>query len=185
MWSARASPSGSKGAGLGGELKYGDKPPFRVVGLFTAGGSAAESEVWVDLSDLEQRLNRSGYVSSTQLRADLGGRPRTHQEDDPDDNAQFKLAAMREADYYAEQAQQAGILFKVAGTMIAVALTVGRDVRRGEHHVRGREVADPRDRDPPGGSASPGSTSSRRSLGGVGASPVSSGGQLGMLATLP
>ncbi len=38
-----------KGAGLGETLQLGAKESYRVVGLFTAGGSAAESEAWVDL----------------------------------------------------------------------------------------------------------------------------------------
>ena len=42
---------------------------YRVVGLFTAGGSAAESEVWVDLKDLARNIGREGIVSCVQLRA--------------------------------------------------------------------------------------------------------------------
>src|SRR5208283_3337285 len=38
-----------KGAQVGGLLYFGDKEQYRVVGIFTAGGSAAESEVWADL----------------------------------------------------------------------------------------------------------------------------------------
>ncbi len=112
-----------KNANLGGLLKFGDKEPYRVVGLFTAGGSAAESEVWVDLADLEQRLNRKGYVTSLQLRAASSAefeRLKSTIETD----ARFKLAAIPEADYFAEQAR-AGILFRVAGTLIAFLLTFG------------------------------------------------------------
>jgi len=112
-----------KNASLGSTLKVGDKDAYRVVGLFTAGGSSAESEVWVDLTDLEQRVNRKGYVSSVQLRAasasDLDRLKNTI-----DSDTRFKLAAVREADYFAEQAE-AGLLFKVAGTLIAVLLTFG------------------------------------------------------------
>jgi len=35
----------------------------------TAGGSAAESEVWADLKDVEKNTNRDGSVSCVQLRA--------------------------------------------------------------------------------------------------------------------
>lgn len=112
-----------RNATLGSMLKVGDKDPYRVVGLFTAGGSAAESEVWVDLSDLEQRVNRKGYVSSVQLRADS---PASLEriKNTIDKDTQFKLMAVREADYFADQARS-GILFKVAGTLIAVLLTFG------------------------------------------------------------
>jgi putative ABC transport system permease protein len=112
-----------KNATLGSLLKFGDRPGYRVVGLFTAGGSAAESEVWVDLKDMERNLNRSGYVSSVRLRAaspaDRDAIRKTLEND-----TQFLLAAIPEADYYAAQSRS-GVLFKAAGTMIAVLLTFG------------------------------------------------------------
>src|SRR5262245_3031233 len=58
-----------KNATIGSGLKVGERDSYRVVGVFTAGGSAAESEVWIDLNDLVERTNRRGYVSSVQLRA--------------------------------------------------------------------------------------------------------------------
>src|SRR3954471_23058405 len=60
-----------KGAAVGGTLQLGEgkNDSFRVVGLFTAGGSDAESEVWVDIKDLERTVAREGSVSSVQLRA--------------------------------------------------------------------------------------------------------------------
>lgn len=112
-----------KNAGLGNVLKLGEKESYRVVGVFTAGGSAAESEVWVDLSDMEQNLNRKGYVSSVRLRAasasDLDSIKKTI-----DDSTQFKLAAWKETAYYASQAD-AGRLLIAGGTLIALFLTFG------------------------------------------------------------
>lgn len=108
---------------LGGLLKVGEKESYRVVGLFTAGGSAAESEIWVDFQDLARDLNRDGFVSAVQLRAaspsDLE-RLRTTVNND----TQFKLAAQREGDYYATQSRET-LFFKFAGTLIAVLLTFG------------------------------------------------------------
>ncbi len=112
-----------KGASLGSVLKLGEKDSYRVVGTFTAGSSAAESEVWVDIKDLEQNLNRKGYVSSVHLRAasapDLDRIKNTI-----DKSTQFKLAAIRETEYYATQAA-AGRLLIVGGTLIALFLTFG------------------------------------------------------------
>ena len=42
---------------------------YKVVGVFTAGGSAAESEVWADLKDVEKNTGREGSVSCVQIRA--------------------------------------------------------------------------------------------------------------------
>jgi putative ABC transport system permease protein len=111
-----------KGAVEGGQLRFGENL-FRVVGIFTAGGSAAESEAWVDVNDLARVTNRVGTVSSVQLRAasvaDLD-RLKTSIEGD----TQFKLDAIREADYFAKQSMTSNFL-KVAGTIIAVLLTIG------------------------------------------------------------
>ena len=112
-----------KGSGLGGTLQVGERESYRVIGLFTAGGSAAESEVWVDRKDLAQNLRREGSVSSVQLRAasaaDRDALRRTIQ-DDP----QFKLAATPEAEFFASQSKTA-TFYKVAGVVIALFLGVG------------------------------------------------------------
>ncbi len=112
-----------KNATVGSVLKLGDKETYRVVGLFTAGGSAAESEIWVEFKDLTRNINREGYVSSVQLRAvsepDLERIKKTI-----DNDTQFKLAAQRETEYYATESRTA-LLFKVAGTLVAVLLTFG------------------------------------------------------------
>ena len=112
-----------KGANLGGTIQISPKESYRVVGLFTAGGSAAESEAWVDIKDLRQNTKREGYVSTVQVRAvDSEARDRLRKtiQDDP----QFKLAALPEADFYAEQSRTA-LFFKAAGVVIAVFLSIG------------------------------------------------------------
>ena len=111
-----------KGAGLGATLKVSEKESYRVVGLFTAGGTAAESEVWVDIEDLRRNTNRQNSVSSVQLRAasaaDLDRLIKTI-----DSDTRFKLAPLRESDYYANQSRTT-VFLKVAGSLIAVFLTV-------------------------------------------------------------
>jgi putative ABC transport system permease protein len=112
-----------KGAQLGEVFRVGEKESYRVVGLFTAGGSAAESEVWVDRKDLERFTAYGGSVSGVQLRAatpaDYDKLRKTISDD-----TQFKLHAWREADYYENQSRS-GLFLKVAGTLIAVLLTTG------------------------------------------------------------
>ncbi len=112
-----------KGAGLGETLQISPKESYRVVGLFTAGGSAAESEVWVDIQDLRQNTKRDGFVSSIQLRATDGPSRDALRKTIETDN-QFKLAATPEAEYFASQSQTA-LFYKVAGSVIAVFLCIG------------------------------------------------------------
>ena len=94
-----------------------------MVGLFTAGGSDAESEVWVDIRDLERTIAREGSVSSVQLRAaspdDLQALRQTIE-----NQTQFLLRAVPEAQYFADQSMSS-VFLKGAGTLIAVFLTFG------------------------------------------------------------
>jgi putative ABC transport system permease protein len=112
-----------KGAQVGGRLVFGSKEIYNVVGIFTAGGSSAESEIWADLKDVEKNTGRDGSVSCVQLRAasatDYNNLKRTI-----DDEDRFRLAAIPEPLYFETQSRS-GIFLKGAGTLIAVLLTFG------------------------------------------------------------
>ena len=112
-----------KGAQVGGRLVFGSKEIYDVVGIFTAGGSSAESEIWADLKDVEKNTGRDGSVSCVQLRAasstDFNKLKQTI-----DDENRFRLAAIPEPLYFETQSRS-GIFLKGAGTLIAVLLTFG------------------------------------------------------------
>jgi putative ABC transport system permease protein len=111
------------GAQVGGTLNFGPKETYNVVGVFTAGGSAAESEIWADLKDVEKNTGRDGSVSCVQIRA-AGVTERGDLMKMINDNPRFKLDAMPEAKYFQTQSSS-GIFMKGAGTLIAVLLTFG------------------------------------------------------------
>ncbi|HWB11599.1 MAG TPA: ABC transporter permease [Pirellulales bacterium] len=110
------------GAGLGEELEVLDTR-FRIVGLFEASDSAAESEVWTDLKVLGQASRRNGIVSSVQLRA-TGPQALLDLKSRLIGDEQFSLKAITEREYYADQAL-AGIAIKFVGRIIALFLTIG------------------------------------------------------------
>ena len=112
-----------KGGQIGGQLTFGEKEKYRVVGVFTAGGSAAESEVWADLKDVERNTGRDGSVSCVQIRA-AGPAERDALIKDIEDGAQFRLAAIPESKYFQGQSDSSTFLIG-AGTLIAVLLTFG------------------------------------------------------------
>jgi len=112
-----------EGTQLGGVLRCGEKESYRVVGLFTAGGSAAESEVWVDREDLERATGREGSVSCAQIRA-ASAADRDRLQATIENDVRFRLQALRETDYFANQSQSS-LFLKVSGTLIAVLLTIG------------------------------------------------------------
>jgi putative ABC transport system permease protein len=112
-----------KGAGLNETLRTGEKESYRVVGTFSAGGSAAESEIWLDRKDLERNIAREGSVSSVQMRAaSPDARDRLRATIDGEDR--FKLRALPEPLIYAQQ-NTASLFLQVSGTLIAVLLTIG------------------------------------------------------------
>jgi putative ABC transport system permease protein len=112
-----------KEAQVGGRLVFGSKEVYDVVGIFTAGGSSAESEIWADLKDVEKNTGRDGSVSCVQLRAasssDFNKLKQTI-----DDENRFRLSAIPEPLYFETQSRS-GIFLKGAGTLIAVLLTFG------------------------------------------------------------
>jgi putative ABC transport system permease protein len=112
-----------KGAQIGGRLDFGEKESYRVVGIFTAGGSSAESEVWADFKDVVRNTGREGSVSCVQLRAtDRAAYDSLRETIEKD--TRFKLAAIPESVYFQNQSRS-GIFLKGAGTLIAVLLTFG------------------------------------------------------------
>ena len=112
-----------KGAQVGGKFTFGPKEVYDVVGVFTAGGSAAESEVWADLKDVEKNTGRDGSVSCVQLRA-ANPAEKDQLENTINGDLRFKLAAIPEAVYFETQSRSS-IFLKGAGTLIAVLLTIG------------------------------------------------------------
>jgi putative ABC transport system permease protein len=108
-----------QGAELGSELEFG-RGRWRVVGLFEAGGSSYESEVWVDVRELANDAKRPLPYSGLRLRAadgtDLDALARRIG-DDP----RWALEAMREIDYYAKQAESANVFYVIVVGLAVLA----------------------------------------------------------------
>ena len=108
-------------ANIGDSIWIG-KGPWTVVGVFDAGGSAHESEVWGDINQLSSDFDRTNY-SSVLIRAtdDVAADALKHQvTDDP----RLQLNGMLEPDYYAEQTKTGGPI-KFVGVMVALIMAVG------------------------------------------------------------
>ena len=112
-----------KGAGLGETLQVGKNESYKIVGLFEAGGSASESEVWVDRRKLAANINRGQGVSSGQVRA-VDPAAREAIIESLETEARFGLKGIREVDFYAEQ-QVTAIFLTFLGAFIAILLSIG------------------------------------------------------------
>ncbi|MEZ4330302.1 MAG: ABC transporter permease [Myxococcota bacterium] len=109
-------------AAVGEALRFG-RGRWRVVGLLESGGSAFESEVWVDArllaADAKRSLPYSGFRIHVADGADIEALARRIGAD-----PRWALEAMRETDYYADQAESARTLFVIV-VFVAVMAGIG------------------------------------------------------------
>jgi ABC-type lipoprotein release transport system permease subunit len=106
-----------EGAGLGETMQFGRRN-WVVVGIFTAGGSAFESEVWVHVDDLFTDANRSNYSGVRLTVAPGADRDALIRRiaDDP----RISLEAKPEMDYYKEQAENANTLYALTAVLAVI-----------------------------------------------------------------
>ncbi|MFZ0862593.1 MAG: ABC transporter permease [Candidatus Sulfotelmatobacter sp.] len=130
-------------ANIGDTMEFG-KGSWKVVGVFDAGGSAYESEVWGDVNQMASDFDRQGGFASAYLRAT-----------DPiaadalknrvSDDQRLKLEGMLETDYYAKQTSS-GTPIKVIGIVVAIIMAIGSifaamNTMYAAVAYRGREIA--------------------------------------------
>ena len=97
---------------------------WTIVGLFEAGGSAFDSEVWTDHRRLAESFDRRGAYSSIAVRAiDAAAAQSLIQriEDDP----QLKLEPRIETEYYESQTTSSTIGIKILAGILAVVMSIG------------------------------------------------------------
>ncbi len=110
-----------RGLNVGDRVRLG-KGDWTVVGLFDAGRSAFNSEIWADCRELMQEFDRGEYNTVLARAADAGGVGLLkHQaETDP----RIKLRGLTEAEYYDQQTASAGPI-KAIGMFLAVIMSIG------------------------------------------------------------
>jgi len=110
------------GAGIGERLRFGLRD-WTVVGLFDAGGSGFDSEIWGDCDQLMQAFRRNAY-SSVIFRlvdADAFDAVKARLESDP----RLTVGAKRETVYYAEQSEQLSAFIRYLGITLSVIFSSG------------------------------------------------------------
>jgi putative ABC transport system permease protein len=93
--------------------------PLQVVGVFSAGGSSYESEVWGDVDVIRTSLGRSGAVSSARVRLSTASQFASFRAAIESDK-QLGMKVMREADYYRKQSAQTSGFLVGMGTGVAI-----------------------------------------------------------------
>ncbi len=107
---------------VGGEVRFG-KDPWRIVGLFDAGGSTFESEIWCDTEVLLSAFQREGFQSVT-FRLDDPSRTKSVIEE-LENEARLQVQAHDEVSYYEEQSGMLGRMLTSVGFFIAVVMSIG------------------------------------------------------------
>jgi putative ABC transport system permease protein len=112
------------GLELGGRFELNKNRPVEVVGVFAAGGSAFESEVWADLDTIRSTFGRESLVSSVTVRLESRAKFDAFAATVEHDK-QLGLDAVRERTYYERQSEQSSIFIWVMGIGIAVLFSIG------------------------------------------------------------
>jgi putative ABC transport system permease protein len=113
------------GVGLGQRLRFGGRE-WTVVGVFDAGGSGFDSEVWGDAEQLMQAFRRSVY-SSVVLRLvdpDAFDVLKQRVESDP----RLTLEVKRERTFYAEQSEVMSNFIRILGLTLSVIFSLGATI---------------------------------------------------------
>jgi putative ABC transport system permease protein len=130
-------------ANIGDTMEFG-KGSWKVVGVFDAGGSAYESEVWGDVNQMASDFDRQGGFASAYLRATDPIAAEALKNRVSDDQ-RLKLEGVLETDYYAKQTSS-GAPIKVIGIVVGFIMAIGSifaamNTMYAAVAYRGREIA--------------------------------------------
>jgi len=111
------------GLEVGSKIKVG-RYEWPVVGIFSAGGGVAESEVWSDAKVLQAAYNRGDSFQSVYAKLNS---PAAFQafKDALTSNPQLNVKVARQSEYYAEQSQKVTLLITTLGFLIAFLMATG------------------------------------------------------------
>jgi len=107
-----------------GDLMKVGRYEWPVVGIFSAGGSAAESEVWSDAKALQDAYNRGDSFQSVYVRLqspEVFSKFKDALTADP----RLNVKVERQDDYFAEQSTAVTTLINILGYPIAMLMAVG------------------------------------------------------------
>lgn len=111
-----------RGGGIGESLRFGMRD-WRVVGIFDAGNTGFNSEIWGDADQLMQAFRRTVYSSVIFKMRDPSEFERVKRriEGDP----RLTLDVKRENRYYADQSERMAKFLRILGTALTVIFSLG------------------------------------------------------------
>ncbi|HPK71021.1 MAG TPA: ABC transporter permease [Vicinamibacterales bacterium] len=111
------------GTAVGRTLRFG-RSDWTVVGIFDAGGTLADSELWCDAAVLQPLYQRGTTVQAVYAKLES---PEAFAgfKDALTSDPRLNVKVMRETDYYAEQSQMITALISTIGVGIALLMGIG------------------------------------------------------------
>lgn len=113
-----------RGVELGKSFELRKNRQVTVVGIFEAGGSALESEVWGDLGTIRSSFGREGMVSSVRVQLEsataFDGFEAAVEQD-----KRLGLQVLREDTFYEKQSEGTALLMGAMGIIVAVFASIG------------------------------------------------------------
>jgi putative ABC transport system permease protein len=111
------------GLDLGGTFQVG-RHAWAVVGIFSAGGGTAESEIWTDATVLQDAYNRGETYQSVYAKLS-SAEAFTRFKDALTSDPRLSVKPLRQTDYYADQSTAMTKLITTLGVLIAFLMAVG------------------------------------------------------------
>ena len=109
---------------LGGQFELRKNRATKVVGVFEAGGSSYESEIWGDKDYIAQAFGREGIVSAVRVELEskelFDGFSAAVEQD-----KRLGVDAMPELAFYAKASENTAIFITAMGVLIAVFFSIG------------------------------------------------------------
>ena len=113
---------GFAGVDIGAVLRFGGRD-WTVVGIFDAGKSGFDSEIWADTEQIMQAFRRQSFNTVVFRLADASTFDRVA--DLVDGDVRLSLQAKREVRFYAEQSESLANFISILGTALAVIFSIG------------------------------------------------------------
>ena len=140
----RAATGQFQGLTVGSTVKWGETT-WQVVGIFEAGGSAAESELWCDAKVLQPAYRRGNSYQSVYGKLASPDSFNTLK-DALTTDPRISVTMMREPEYYARQSQTLQTVIRTIGFAIAGLMGIGAvfgtvNTMYNAVASRGREIA--------------------------------------------
>jgi putative ABC transport system permease protein len=120
----RSIARGFRGAGFGETLRFAGRD-WTVVGVFDAGRTGFDSEIWGDAEQMMQAFRRQAYSTVVFRMASADDESFDKVRSTIDGDVRLTLEAKREIAFYAEQSKALATFIDVLGLVLSVIFSIG------------------------------------------------------------